>query len=321
MQTNIKKSSRVIINSQRRTWKKSLRNGLQSSLYQSTRQNLSDPDLIGSPVVTHEEYDAPNSSRRKKKEEVQELNNASEETASDSPGGGGDDEVDKEEDKGEEDKKKQGEVTPPRDPIDEAETSKKRKVSPTKPTSWKKSKASKPQMQTVLMMDDIDFIIVAISDTSEDILQCNEAKQETMYERIEVEMKGVQQALYSSRAVSTVPPSSEGTELGDEPAQLHRIADATKAHLHRVQEEKEQATEALKKAKEESIEKCQVAQQEKDDIQAKFAEDRAQIQKEKEQLLTEKIGVKEAVTRALHSVTGLEQMEEDPVERPSREAC
>jgi hypothetical protein len=31
-------------------------------------------------------------------------------------------------------------------------------------------------------------------------------------------------------------------------------------------------------------------------------------------LLAEKIGVKEAVTRALHSVTGLEQMEEDPVE-------
>jgi hypothetical protein len=36
---------------------------------------LSDPDLIGSPVVTREEYDAPNSSRRKKKEEVHELNN------------------------------------------------------------------------------------------------------------------------------------------------------------------------------------------------------------------------------------------------------
>jgi hypothetical protein len=44
-----------------------------------------------------------------------------------------------------------------------------------------------------------------------------------------------------------------------------------------------------------------------------FAEDRAHIQKEKEHLPTEKIGVKEEVTRALHSVTGLEQMEEDPV--------
>jgi hypothetical protein len=94
------------------------------------------------------------------------LNSASEETTSDSLGGGGDDEVDKEEDKGEEDKQKQGEVTPPRDPIDEAETSMKRKVSPMKPTSLKNSKATKPQMQIVLMMDDIDFIIFVVSDTS-----------------------------------------------------------------------------------------------------------------------------------------------------------
>jgi hypothetical protein len=77
---------------------------------------LSDPELIGSPVVTREEYDTPGTSRRKKKEEIQELSNASEETASESPGGGGDDEVDKEENNGEEDKK-QGEVTlPPESP-------------------------------------------------------------------------------------------------------------------------------------------------------------------------------------------------------------
>jgi preprotein translocase subunit SecB len=50
---------------------------------------------------------------------------------------------------------------------------------------------------------DIDLIIAAISDTSEDILQCNEAKQETMYEIIEAELQGVQQALHSSRTVST----------------------------------------------------------------------------------------------------------------------
>jgi hypothetical protein len=46
----------------------------------------------------------------------------------------------------------------------------------------------------------------------------------------------------------------------------------------------------------------------------KFAEDRAQIQKEKEELLIDHIGVKEAVTRALRSMIGLEQMEEDPME-------
>jgi hypothetical protein len=45
-----------------------------------------------------------------------------------------------------------------------------------KPSSWKKSKASKPKLETVLMMDDIDLIIVVVLDTSEDILQRNEAK-------------------------------------------------------------------------------------------------------------------------------------------------
>jgi hypothetical protein len=43
--------------------------------------------------------------------------------------------------------------------------------------------------------------------------------------------------------------------VGDEPAQLRRLADATEARLRRVQEEKEQATEALKQAKEEALEK------------------------------------------------------------------
>jgi hypothetical protein len=70
----------------------------------------------------------------------------------------------------------------------------------------------------VLTVDDIDLIIVILSNTSEDILQHNKEKQETMYDRIEAEMKGVQQALYLSHAVSTVPPSSEVIELEDEPA-------------------------------------------------------------------------------------------------------
>jgi DNA anti-recombination protein RmuC len=113
--------------------------------------------------------------------------------------------------------------------------------------------------------------------------------------------------------VSTASSSSEVVELGDEPTQLRRIADVTEARLRRVQEEKEQATEALKQAKEESLEQRRVAQQEKDDLRAKFEEDREQIQKEKEQLLAEQIGVREAVTRALRSVPGLAQMEEETV--------
>jgi hypothetical protein len=58
--------------------------------------------------------------------------------------------------------------------------------------------------------------------------------------------------------------------LGDDLAQIHRIADATEDNLHCVQEEKEQATVALKHAQEEVIEKHRVAQKEKDDLQIKF---------------------------------------------------
>jgi hypothetical protein len=164
------------------------------------------------------------------------------------------------------------------------------------------------------MVDDFDFIIAVVSDALEDILQRNEAKQETMYERLEAELRGVQQALHSSCTVSIAPPPSEETELGDEPAQLCRLADATEVHLRRVEEEKEHATKALKQVQEEDMEQHQVAQQEKDALQAKFIEDRAQIQQDKEQLIAKQVGVKEAINRALCSVTGLEQKEEDPVE-------
>jgi hypothetical protein len=58
------------------------------------------------------------------------------------------------------------------------------------------------------MLDDFDFIITAVSDASEDILQRNETKQETMYERLEAELRGVQQALHSNSAVPiALPPS------------------------------------------------------------------------------------------------------------------
>jgi hypothetical protein len=52
-----------------------------------------------------------------------------------------------------------------------------------------------------------------------------------MYDRIEEDLKGVQWALYSSYAVSVAPSSSEGIELGDEPAQLHRLSYSTEARL------------------------------------------------------------------------------------------
>jgi len=59
---------------------------------------LSDPNLIESPVITRTEYDGPSSAKRKKKkEEVQKINNASKETTSNSPRGGGGDKVNQEE--------------------------------------------------------------------------------------------------------------------------------------------------------------------------------------------------------------------------------
>jgi predicted nucleic acid-binding protein len=55
---------------------------------------------------------------------------------------------------------------------------------------------------------------------------------------------------------------SRKPELGDESAQLRRLADATKARLRRAQEETEQATQALKQVKEVLVEQCQLAEQE-----------------------------------------------------------
>jgi hypothetical protein len=55
-------------------------------------------------------------------------------------------------------------------------------------------------------------------------------------------------------------------------------------------------------------------QQEKDEIRAMFEEDKAKMQREKDQLLTEKTVVKEAVTKELRSVSGLAQEEPESTE-------
>jgi hypothetical protein len=43
-------------------------------------------------------------------------------------------------------------------------------------------------MKTMLMLNDFKFIIAVVSDALEDIFQKNEAKKETMYEKIEIEL-------------------------------------------------------------------------------------------------------------------------------------
>jgi hypothetical protein len=64
-----------------------------------------------------------------------------------------------------------------------------------------------------------------------------------MYDLIKIELQGVQQDLQSSRAVSTVPGE---LELGDEPAQLHCLADTVESCLWWAQEEIEKSTQDLK---------------------------------------------------------------------------
>jgi hypothetical protein len=120
---------------------------------------------IDNPEATHIEHETLRTSRRKKTEEIQDLRSALENTSSTSPGRGGDDEV--EEINRKEHEKNQGEVTLPRD---EADPLKKRKVSPLKPSSQKKSRATMTKMKTLLTVDDFEFIIAAINDASHEIL-------------------------------------------------------------------------------------------------------------------------------------------------------
>jgi len=135
----------------------------------------------------------------------------------DSPvGGGGGDKVNQEERGEEGEKKYKGEATPSKDPLTTTEASQKRNVSPEKPSARKKAHAKKPQSKNMLIVYDINLIITAIENTLEDILQKHGAKKDSMYERREKELKDIQQAIYSSPMVPTVPSSAENVELGYE---------------------------------------------------------------------------------------------------------
>jgi hypothetical protein len=87
---------------------------------------LSDPDIIGSPLVTWVEHVGQSSVKKnKKKEEVHNIetdeeDSASEESGPDSPRGGGRDEVNQERGGEEGENQGKGEVTPPKDPLTKA---------------------------------------------------------------------------------------------------------------------------------------------------------------------------------------------------------
>jgi hypothetical protein len=66
-------------------------------------------------------------------------------------------------------------------PRDEEDPSNKRKVSPLKPSSRKKSKASVTKIQTTLTSNDFDFIIAALNDALLEIEEKQEAKKEEIY--------------------------------------------------------------------------------------------------------------------------------------------
>jgi hypothetical protein len=123
----------------------------------------------------------------------------------------------------------------------------------------------------------------------------------------------VQQALQSSRAVSTVPLTIGTTGTGDEPTQLHQIVDKVEARLRRAQEDTAQATQALTQVQSALVEQQSKAEWENISLQAKWDEEKAQLQQSKDQLLAEQLEVQERVHKALRSVMVIEVKIEERV--------
>jgi hypothetical protein len=203
---------------------------MEDDLEEITKEWLADL-LVPTDLAKMSDVDSPDTaqdttrpSKIKKTKEVNDLDNASVKTASISAEQGGDGrEID-----GVEVEPKKGKVKPPRD---EDYPSKKTKVSPPKPSSWKKVKGTMTKFETTLTSDEFDFIIATLNYASLEIAEKQEVKQEEVFSRIKDELQGVKQALQSSRVVSTAPLSAGTSELGDEPTQLHRIADTVEANL------------------------------------------------------------------------------------------
>jgi hypothetical protein len=183
-----------------------------------------DPTEMFNVDSTTTAMDIPEPSKIKKTEEVHDLESASVKTASISAEQGGDGG----ETYGTEVELKKGKITPPRDKED---PSKKRKVSPPKPSSRKKMKATRTKFEATLTLDDFDFIVAALNNASLEIVEKQEAKKEEVFSRIKDKLQGVKQEVQSSHTVSTMPLSTGTSELGDEPAQLHHIVDTVESLL------------------------------------------------------------------------------------------
>jgi hypothetical protein len=77
-------------------------------------------------------------------------------------------------------------------PEEEFEVPKKRKGSPSKSSSKKKSKVIVTNMKTTLNPDDFIFLLATLNEAIEEIIEKKEAKHQTMYDKIESELQGVQ---------------------------------------------------------------------------------------------------------------------------------
>jgi hypothetical protein len=143
-----------------------------------------DPAEISDVDSLENAMDITGPSKTKKTDEVHDLDNTSVKTASISTDQGGDGgEID-----GTEVELKKGKVTLPRD---EEDPSTKRKVSPPKPSSRKKLKATRTKFETTLTLDDFDFIIASLNDALLEIEDKKEDKQEEVFSWIKDDLKGV----------------------------------------------------------------------------------------------------------------------------------
>ena len=129
--------------------------------------------------------DTPGPRKTKTNVEVQDIHNTSTKTASLSPAKGGDDE----ELGGTKVEHRKGKVTRPRD---EEDPSKKRNITPPRPSSRKKNKATRTTLKTTLTPDAFDFLISTLNDVSLELAENQEAKQEELFCWITGELKEVQ---------------------------------------------------------------------------------------------------------------------------------
>jgi hypothetical protein len=118
--------------------------------------------IIGIPLVTWVKHAGQSSAKKKKKkEEVHNIETDKEDNTSEGNGSGslgGGDEVNGQGGGDEGENQEEGEATPLKDPLTETVTPQKRKVSPQKPSTRKKTWASKTQLEAMLMEDDISLV-------------------------------------------------------------------------------------------------------------------------------------------------------------------